>query len=357
MLTTNTTIIKKLLTFVLIVGILIIAKAFLIPLSFSGIVAMLFLPMCNWLMRKRVPKGLAVFICVVALVLIIATFATLVGFKIAEILNDVALVKEKLLASFVEMQLYIFKHLGISISQQSQILQQEQPAIATIVQAVFSSVSGLFANVSLVLIYFMFLLFYKGHIKQFVIMLVGESKQSATTELLQSITNVSQQYIVGLCKMIMCLWILYGIGFSVLGVKNAIFFAILYGVLEVVPYVGNLTGSLLTLIVAAIHGASATVLVGIAAVYGSIQLFQGWVLEPLMLGAQVKINALFTIIALVIGELLWGIAGIVLAIPLTAMFKIICDHITVLKPFAFLMGDTKVPPFKNKIQNCNVSIL
>lgn len=348
MLTTNTTILKKLLTLVLIVGMLILAKAFLIPLSIGGIVAMLFLPLCNWLMRKRVPKGLAVFICLVILVLIIVTFTTVVGFKIAEILNDVALVKEKLLASFVEAQLYIFKHLGISISQQSQILQQEQPSIAAIVQAVFSSVSGLFANVSLVLIYFMFLLYYKGHIKQFIIMLVGKSEQAPTTELLQSITNVSQQYILGLCKMIVCLWILYGIGFSVLGVKNAIFFAILCGVLEVVPYVGNLTGSLLTLIVAAIHGASAPILFGIAAVYGSVQLFQGWVLEPLILGAQVKINALFTIIALVVGELLWGIAGIVLAIPLTAMLKIICDHITVLKPYGFLMGETVVPPSKPK---------
>lgn len=349
MFTTNTTIIKKLLTLVLIVGVLILAKAFLIPLSIGGIVAMLFLPLCNWLMRKRVPKGLAVFICLVLLVLIIATFTTVVGFKIAEILNDVALVKEKLLASFVEAQLYIFKHLGISISQQSQILQQEQPSITAIVQAVFSSVSGLFANVSLVLIYFMFLLYYKGHIRQFIVMIVGTSKQADTTELLQSITNVSQQYILGLCKMIVCLWILYGIGFSVLGVKNAIFFAILCGVLEVVPYVGNLTGSLLTLVVAAIHGASAPTLFGIAAVYGSVQLFQGWVLEPLILGAQVKINALFTIIALVVGELLWGIAGIVLAIPLTAMFKIICDHITALKPYGFLMGETVVLPSKPKL--------
>lgn len=348
MFTTNTTILKKLLTLVLIVGVLILAKVFLIPLSIGGIVAMLFLPLCNWLMRKRVPKGLAVFICLVILVLIIVTFTTVVGFKIAEILNDVALVKEKLLASFVEAQLYIFKHLGISISQQSQILQQEQPSIAAIVQAVFSSVSGLLANVSLVLIYFMFLLYYKGHIKQFIIMLVGKNEQAPTTELLQSITNVSQQYILGLCKMIVCLWILYGIGFSVLGVKNAIFFAILCGVLEVVPYVGNLTGSLLTLVVAAIHGASAPTLFGIAAVYGSVQLFQGWVLEPLILGAQVKINALFTIIALVVGELLWGIAGIVLAIPLTAMLKIICDHITVLKPYGFLMGETVVPPSKSK---------
>lgn len=339
MITTNNTILKKLITLFLIVASLVLAKAFLIPLCIGGILAMLFLPLCNWLIAKKVPKGLAVFMCLVALLLIIVSFATLVGFKIAEILNDVALIKERLLASFVQMQLYILNNLGISITKQSQILQQEQPSIGAIVQAVFSSLTGFFANMSLVLIYFMFLLFYKSHIKQFIIKLVGAGKQVATSELLKSITDVSQQYILGLFKMIVCLWVMYGIGFSALGVKNAIFFAILCGVLEVVPYVGNLTGSLLTLLVAAMHGASPSVLFGIAAVYGSVQLFQGWVLEPLMLGAQVKINALFTIIALVVGELLWGIAGIVLAIPITAMLKIICDHITVLKPYGFLMGE------------------
>jgi predicted PurR-regulated permease PerM len=343
---TNISVIKKLgLLFLVLAGVYF-AKAFLIPLSIGGILAMLFLPLCNWLITKRLPKGLAVFICLVALVLIILLFTAVVGFKIAEILSDIELIKEKLLASLMQVQLYIFNNLGVSISKQSQILQQEQPSIAAIVQAVFSSVTSLFANLSLVLIYFMFLLFYKSHIKQFIIMLVGNGKQTATTELLKSITHVSQQYILGLFKMIVCLWVMYGIGFSVLGVKNAIFFAVLCGVLEVVPYVGNLTGSLLTLLVAAMHGASPTVLVGIAAVYGSVQLFQGWVLEPLMLGAQVKINALFTIIALVVGELLWGIAGIVLAIPLTAMIKIICDHIVALQPYGFLLGETVVPTSK-----------
>ena len=72
-----------------------------------------------------------------------------------------------------------------------------------------------------------------------------------------------------------------------------------------------------------------------------IQFIQGWVLEPLILGPQVKINPLFTIIALVVGELVWGISGIFLAIPLTAMIKIVCDHIEPLKPYGFLIGEVE----------------
>lgn len=71
--------------------------------------------------------------------------------------------------------------------------------------------------------------------------------------------------------------------------------------------------------------------------YSAVQFIQGWVLEPLILGPQMKINPLFTILALVLGELLWGISGIILAI-----FKIICDHIEPLRPYGFLIGEIKI---------------
>ena len=339
---TNTiSIIKKLSLLFLVFGGLIFAKPFLMPLCIGGILATLFLPLCNWMEQKRLPKGLAVFICFITLLLIIAGIISLLGFKVAELLTDVALLKQKTFALVDHIQGYIFNHIGISIAKQSQILQQEQPSVGGIMQTIVLSVSATLANMTLVFIYFLFLLFYRAHLKHFFLKLVKPEQRHATEPLISSVANVSQQYMLGMFKMIVCLWVLYGIGFSVLGVQNALFFAILCGLLEVVPYVGNLTGSLLTLLVAALHDASPSVLGGIILIYISIQIFQGWVLEPLILGAQVKINALFTIIALVIGQLVWGIAGIVLAIPVTAMFKIICDHVEVLKPYGFLIGEVK----------------
>ena len=90
--------------------------------------------------------------------------------------------------------------------------------------------------------------------------------------------------------------------------------------------------------VAGVQGGSFLMLSGIVGTYGLIQFIQGWVLEPLIVGSQVKLNPLFTIIALVLGEIVWGIPGIFLAIPLMAMFKIICDHVEPLKPYGFLIG-------------------
>jgi predicted PurR-regulated permease PerM len=336
---TNTSVIKKLLLLFLVFAGLHYAKEFLMPLSIGGIMATLFLPFCKWLERKKLPKSLAVFICLLALILIISSLATLLGWKVSELLNDVVVIKERAIETGIHTQEYIFNHLGISAEKQLQILKDEQPSLASIMQTTFGSLAYLFTNLILVLVYVFCLLYYRVHIKHFLLKLTVPSQRDEMEQILSSSTNVSQQYLLGLSKMIVCLWFMYGIGFSILGVRDALFFAILCGLLEIVPFVGNITGTTLTVLVAAIHGANLSLLGGIVATYAVVQFIQGWVLEPLILGPQVKINPLFTIIALVLGELVWGIPGIILAIPLTAILKILCDHIEPLKPFDFLVGE------------------
>jgi predicted PurR-regulated permease PerM len=72
-----------------------------------------------------------------------------------------------------------------------------------------------------------------------------------------------------------------------------------------------------------------------------VQFIQTYVLEPLVVGAEVNINPLFTIMGLVAGEVLWGIPGLVLAIPLLGIAKIVCDHVEPLKPYGDLIGQEK----------------
>jgi len=330
------------------------AKDFLIPLSIGAVLATLFLPFCKWMEIKKIPRAIAALTCLLVLLLAIAGVGTMLGWEISALTKDFATLKLKVTETVDGLQEYIFDHLGIPIEKQSQILQNEQPSVGGMVRIAANSLMKLFTDFIFVMTYVFLLLYYRTHIKQFILKLSSPSQREEMEHVVNRAAHVSQQYLVGLAKMIVCLWIMYGIGFSLLGVKNFLFFAILCGLLEIVPYIGNITGTTLTVLVAAVQGASLPMLGGIAAVYGFVQFFQGWVLEPLILGPQVKINPLFTIIALVIGELVWGIAGIFLAIPLMAMFKIVCDHIETLKPFGFLIGEIesakKEPVFVKEIR-------
>lgn len=314
------------------------AKEFLMPIAIGAVLATLFLPFCKWMERKKVPRVLATLICLLTLLLGIAIIGALLGWQISELMNDFELIKQKALELANKIQLYIFNHLGITADKQWQLLKEQQFSFIGIIPYMASSMASILGNFILILVYLFGILYFRNHIKQFLLKLAPPAQREEMEQVVLSTTKVSQQYLVGLAKMIACLWILYGIGFSIIGVKNALFFAILCGLLEIVPFIGNIVGTSLTLLVAAVHGASLPFLGGIVLTYGIVQLIQGWLLEPMMVGPQVKINPLFTIIALVLGELVWGIPGIFLAIPLTAMFKIICDHVESLKPYGFLIG-------------------
>lgn len=347
MISNSTSVIKKLLFIFLVIAGLYYAQEFLIPLAIATVLATLFLPFCKWMEMKKLPRPLAAFICLLLLLLFIAGIGALISWQVVELTNDFVLIKQKIGETADHIQTYIFSHFGISVAEQSQLIKNQQTTVTNIIQLMAGSLVNIFTGFILMLVYVLLLLYYRGHIKNFMLKLSPPEQQAEMEQVILSATHISQQYLAGLAKMIFGLWIMYAIGFFILGVKSALFFAIFCGLLEIVPFVGNITGTTITVLVSAVNGAHLPVLGGIVITYGVVQLIQGWVLEPLILGPQVKINPLFTIIALVVGELMWGIPGIVLAIPLTAILKIICDHIDALKPYGYLIGEietTKTEP-------------
>jgi predicted PurR-regulated permease PerM len=111
--------------------------------------------------------------------------------------------------------------------------------------------------------------------------------------------------------------------------------------LEIVPFVGNLIGNILTVVVSLAQGGDMNLVIGILVTYGLVQFIQSYILEPLVVGSEVSIHPVFTIIGIVAGEFIWGIAGMILAIPILGITKIVCDHVEPLKPFGFLIGEEK----------------
>ena len=340
---TSTSFIKKLLLLFLVVAGLYYARVFLIPLSIAGILATLFLPFCIWMENKKIPKGLSPVLCLLVLLLIIAGIGALLTWQITDLTKDFSLLTQRADGIGDNIQKYIFNTFGITAKKQLQLLSNEQLSITGTMQVVAGSVASMVTEFILVMAYIFLLLYFRSHIRKFILKLVPPAQQTEMGKMLTGITFVSQQYLVGLAKMIACLWIMYGIGFSIIGVKNALFFAILCGLLEIVPFIGNLTGTSLTVLVSVVQGAGMPMVISIVATYLVVQFIQEWILSPIIVGTQVKINAFTTIIAMVLGELVWGVAGIFLAIPLIAMFKIICDHIESLKPYGFLIGEIESP--------------
>lgn len=337
--------VNLLLLIVLIVVVLYYGKPFLMPVAFAGILSMLFIPISRRLEKKGLKRGLASLLCVLMVLITIAAFAFLIGWQISNFAQDATQMEQRITTMFDQLRQSISTTFGISPEKQQQMLQKQQSqgggGIGQAISGFISSLSGMLVNTVLVLVYIFLSLFFRLHLKRFVLQLVPQEQKNNTGKILEQITKVAYHYLAGLAMMIVVLWIMYGIGFSIVGVKNAIFFAILCGVLEIIPFVGNLLGNGITILMAITQGGGSAMVIGIIITYAIVQFLQTYILEPLVVGAEVNINPLFTILVLVAGEQLWGVAGMVLAIPTLGITKIICDNVDALKPVGFLIGQEK----------------
>ncbi|WP_207896677.1 AI-2E family transporter [Flaviaesturariibacter flavus] len=326
---------------VLSVLILVYARPFLVPGAFALLFALLLLPLARWLQRKGAGRGLAALGATLALVLAIGIILFFLFWQFSSLMEDTAKMEQQLTAKFRQVQLAISQKLGVPPEKQKQMLQQDQSTssskLSVMLMGLLSGAGGFLTNMVLVLVYVFLMLYLRSRLRQFLLRLIPVVERDTAQVVLHDIQQVSQKYLTGLALMIGSLWVMYSIGFSIVGVKNAIFFAILCGLLEIVPFVGNILGTLITIGMALVQG-EAGLVVGIAVTYGTVQFIQTYILEPLVVGSEVNLNPLFTIAGIVAGEQLWGIPGMILAIPLLGMFKIVCDHVGPLKPYGYLVG-------------------
>lgn len=329
-----------LLSFLIFSG-LYFAREFLIPLCLAAVLAMLFVGLSNYLEKKGMSRGLSALICVLLLVIFVVGAFTILTFQLSSLADNMAGMKKRLLDILEQVQVWIHQTFNISYQKQEQLLKDQSKGNSGQMTSFAGGFMGILVNSILVTVYIFLLLYSRNHIKQFILRLFSNAEKAKTEKVIGQSVKVAKSYLTGLSAMIGMLWVMYGIGFSIVGVEYAIFFAILCGLLEIVPFVGNITGTSVTLLAVIVQGGDSNMILGVLITYLLVQFIQTYILEPLVVGEQVSINPLFTIIVIVVGEMVWGIAGMVLAIPLLGIVKIICDNVPALQPYGFLIGSEK----------------
>lgn len=336
----------RFLIFTILLGtFLYFGKSILVPFCLAGILSMLFLPLADYLESKNWNRVIAAVAPVVVLVFAVAGILCLLVWQLQDLAKDASQIEQRITAFVDKARNNIEKTFGISQETQEEMLKDPGAPgggkISGVLTGMLSSFFGIAVNAVLVMVYIFLFIYFRDHIKNFILKLVKPDDRENAREAIHKSTKVSVKYLFGLAMMIAMLWILYSIGFSIVGVKYAIFFAVLCGLLEIVPFVGNLTGTILTVVISLAQGGDGNMILGILLVYGFVQFVQSYILEPMVVGAEVNINPLMTIFSLVVGEAVWGIGGMILAIPLLGIVKIICDHVPSLQPYGYLIGNKK----------------
>ena len=210
------------------------------------------------------------------------------------------------------------------------------------------TVSGLLFTVFLVPVYVFMFLFYKDLLKHFISCLFSKERHEMVTEIMTETKNLIQSYLYGLSIETGIVAILNSTVLLIIGVDYAILIGIIGALLNLIPYIGGFVAISLPMIIAlATQSPSAALWVFIA--YNIIQFVDNQYIVPYIVASKVKINGLISIIVVLIGGALWGVAGMFLSIPLTAIVKVFFDRIEPLKPWGILLGDDMPKPKKKVI--------
>lgn len=346
-----------LLSLVLIIALLYTLQGVLLPLMFSILIAISLYPVAVFLERLRFGKA---FSALLAVILAIAILSGLVWFIVHQVIvigRDGAEIQSKFLSIFDTIQRWLHDQFGLEPTEVMERVRGQANQIlsnaASYVTAAFGSLGNLLAGTVLVPLFSFFLLYYRVFFREFFFRAFRTTPQEVVHNTLNKIYTVVQSYLLGLVTVMGIVAILNTGGLLIMGIQYAWFFGTLASLLMLLPYIGIAIGSILPALFALATKDNAWYAVGVIAWFQVVQFLEGNVITPNIVGSKVSINPLMAIISILLGGMLFGLAGLILALPLTATIKVLFDAIPSMNAFGFLIGE----PEKYHLKRYSTKIL
>lgn len=324
---------------ILLVFILFMLKSILIPLAFSLMIAILLNPFVKKLQHKKVPKIPAIIITLLLAIIFISGLMVLISSQIVKFSDDMPVLEQKFSELFSHLQLWLQENYSFSIAKQKQLLSEAGNNLRPLIGQTLGSVLGTVSAIVLLPIYIFLILFYKTLILNFLYEVFAEKNSSQVGVVLEQTKGAIQSYMIGLLLEAIIVAALNSTALLILGIQYAILLGVIGAILNVLPYIGGIIAIALPLLIATVTKDGFTSQIGVIISYTLIQFIDNNFLVPRIVSSKVKINALVSLVIILLGGAVWGFAGMFLSIPFVAVLKIIFDRINELKPWGKLLGD------------------
>ena len=320
---------------------LIIGKPVFVPLVYAIILFLLLLPVHQRCLSWTKNRFAAVILTLISLLVPISAIVLFFSLQIAEVLQKLPSIGERLEDGFEKVISWIGEN---KLLQNVDFSSWAQENLTTLIEQpinwVTIGISESTATVStfvVTVIYVLFFLLYQNGIRQGVLML-SESSETDWQGILSEIRKMIEKYLGGMIKVMGILAVLNSVGLWAIGVGYPVFWGVLASVLALIPYLGTLLGGAFPLLYSIAVSDTWWQPLLVFILFGTIQFIEGNFITPKVVGDKVSLNPLIAIFSLFIGASIWGLSGVVLAIPMAAIFRIISSHFDTMKPIAFFMG-------------------
>lgn len=327
---------------------LVKAQGFLAPLVMAIVLALLMIPLAKKIEQTKINRMFASLICTFILLLISLGVFTGLSFQVKNFVDDWEEIKTQMQPKIEQAEEYIYEHTNFTKEDFEEY--KEQNDLSTFAtqgstgERAFSFMKGVLdfiSNYLLTFIYIFFLINYRSRFKNFFLKLAPDEQQQKAKDIITKTATIVQQYLVGKAFLIILLTVFYSVGLGFSGVKNFILISFIAAFLTLIPFIGNMVGFILALVFGFLTTGDTGVLIGIIITFTVVQFIESYILEPYVVGDKVNLHPFLVILAIIAGNMIWGVMGMILAIPVLGILNVILRHVKPLEPFGYLLSTDK----------------
>lgn len=321
---------------------LYLAKSVLMPLVFATIIAIVLHPVVSLFVRFKVNRILSIIITLFLTLLVIAAIGVLLITQASRFADSLPLLLEKFTDIINQTITWISGHFDLSTKEITAWITKTKNGVldSLAIGQTLVSVGATLAFFFLIPVYVFMILYYQPILIEFFHRVFGSNNRDKVGNVINLIKSLIQSYLIGLLIQVAIIAVMYTVGLLILDIEYAIILGIMGAFLNLIPYLGSIIAASFPMLIAVVSKTSPWFALLVLALYVVTQFIDNNFITPKIVGSKVKLNALASIIAVIIFAALWGIGGMLLAIPITAIAKLIFDNIKPLQPWGFLLGDT-----------------
>ena len=330
-----------------------VSQNILVPFAFAILLAVMLLPLVNTIEKTGLSRVPAIALSLLFSIILLASIIYFLSTQIANFVDDIPSIKKHLIDHFISLQGWIKAKLHISFSEQNEYLNNAAEKLKDsgtgYISNTFFSITEALMLLILLPIYSFLILYYKDLIRRFLFAVFSREHGDKVSVVIKQSKVMIHNYVLGLLIEMGIVAASNSIGLALLGIKYAIFFGVLAAVLNIIPYIGMFTATLFTVLITLTTTNNTAIVVWVVVVMYGIHIIDVNILMPKIVGSKVRINALISILGVIIGGALTGLSGLFLSVPAVALLKIICDQVDDLKPWGMLLGDDITPMQKYRL--------
>ncbi|MEQ8705236.1 MAG: AI-2E family transporter [Phaeodactylibacter sp.] len=332
------------LLIILFIGgyITIIGRSILSPIAFAALFSFLLLPISRRLERVVSYIPLAIVLSMLIAVLPLIGLLVLFSVQFATVVNDIPAIGRKLLTGLEKVIAFIQQYVNLdTFSIEESLKSNFSKLIEAPIQILgqsLSSGSNVLISILLTVLFTFFIMLYRTSFKNFFLMQFSHSKRDEAVSIMEEVERVLKEYLFGLMGVILILGVLNSLGLWIIGIKYAAFWGFLAACLAIIPYIGTTLGGMFPFVYALATTGTLWQPAAVVLLYMSVQTLEGNFITPKVVGSSVSINPFAAIVFLFVGGMIWGVSGLILALPFVAVLKVVMEHITPLKPVSELLS-------------------